>query len=88
MAVPNNLTWIFLFGVVVVTVIQLTHCQNVPKSNLNKNSSETNDYKLIFAHIIYRHGDRNPMESYPNDPYKDESFWKNGFGALTNVLRR
>ncbi|XP_057333865.1 lysosomal acid phosphatase-like isoform X2 [Microplitis mediator] len=34
--------------------------------------------------IIFRHGDRTPTETYPNDPYLDYS-WEDGWGALTKV---
>lgn len=40
---------------------------------------------VIFANILYRHGERTPEHPYPNDPYKNESvFWPIGFGQLTN----
>lgn len=38
---------------------------------------------LVLVHAIYRHGQRAPLLPYPNDPYKDESLWPNGFGELT-----
>uniref|UniRef100_A0A336M3V2 acid phosphatase n=1 Tax=Culicoides sonorensis TaxID=179676 RepID=A0A336M3V2_CULSO len=41
--------------------------------------------KLIFAHILYRHGDRTPIEPYPNDPHKNVSEWPVGWGQLTNL---
>ncbi|XP_063704705.1 prostatic acid phosphatase [Culicoides brevitarsis] len=41
--------------------------------------------KLVFSHIIYRHGDRTPIEPYPNDPYRDASEWPTGWGQLTNL---
>lgn len=41
--------------------------------------------KLIAASVIFRHGDRTPVEPYPNDPYKDPKFWPTGFGQLTNT---
>ncbi|CAH0394007.1 unnamed protein product [Bemisia tabaci] len=37
---------------------------------------------LRFVSIIHRHGDRAPEVSYPLDPYKGESFWPEGLGAL------
>lgn len=37
--------------------------------------------KLIQGNIIWRHGDRSPMYTYPNDPYKD--VWTDGPYQLT-----
>lgn len=35
---------------------------------------------------VYRHGDRTPLKSYPNDPYNNESvYWPQGPGQLTDV---
>lgn len=34
---------------------------------------------------IYRHGDRNIVMIYPNDPNKDLIHWPGGYGQLTNV---
>lgn len=33
---------------------------------------------------VFRHGDRNPTETYPNDPYRNYK-WQGGWGALTKV---
>ncbi|XP_058129225.1 prostatic acid phosphatase [Anopheles ziemanni] len=41
--------------------------------------------KLIFAHVLFRHGDRTPIDPYPNDPWKDPSHWTTGWGQLTNA---
>lgn len=42
------------------------------------------DGKLMFAHVLFRHGDRTPIDPYPNDPWKDPSHWTTGWGQLTN----
>lgn len=37
---------------------------------------------------IFRHGNRNAVGDYPNDPYNDEAkYWPEGYGQLTNVFR-
>lgn len=43
---------------------------------------------LHLVHVVYRHGDRNPIDMYPTDPYKDPSYWPEGFGQLTNRGKR
>jgi len=39
--------------------------------------------KLKFVNILYRHGDRTPIDPYPTDPYKNLSYWPDGYGQLT-----
>ncbi|XP_017874714.1 PREDICTED: prostatic acid phosphatase [Drosophila arizonae] len=39
---------------------------------------------LKFAHVIYRHGDRMPVDPYPTDPWNDRKYWPTGWGQLTN----
>lgn len=34
--------------------------------------------------IVYRHGDRTPVDPYPLDPWRDPSYWPVPFGELTN----
>ena len=38
-------------------------------------AEETASADLEFVMVIFRHGDRTPIDPYPNDPYKDESQW-------------
>ncbi|XP_015510724.1 prostatic acid phosphatase isoform X1 [Neodiprion lecontei] len=40
---------------------------------------------VIFANVLFRHGDRTPITSYPTDPWGNESFWPVPFGELTNI---
>ncbi|KAK9505305.1 hypothetical protein O3M35_009393 [Rhynocoris fuscipes] len=41
--------------------------------------------QVVFINILYRHGERTPIECYPNDPYKNLTYWPCDWGQLTNV---
>ncbi|XP_035983711.1 lysosomal acid phosphatase-like [Fundulus heteroclitus] len=38
--------------------------------------------QLVYATVLFRHGDRSPVKAYPTDPYKEDA-WPQGFGQLT-----
>ncbi|PZC80438.1 hypothetical protein B5X24_HaOG214740 [Helicoverpa armigera] len=44
--------------------------------------------RVIYAAVIYRHGDRTPVDPYPTDPWKNESIWPVKFGQLTNTGKK
>lgn len=52
---------------------------------------DTNDQQALASvrqvHILFRHGDRTPTDTYPLDPHKAYA-WPGGLGALTTVRRR
>ncbi|XP_035227650.1 testicular acid phosphatase homolog isoform X1 [Stegodyphus dumicola] len=54
---------------------------------LLKSSEAKEDTKLLFVQILFRHGDRAPINLYPNDP-NPESFWLEGLGKLTMLGRK
>lgn len=43
--------------------------------------------KLLHASVIFRHGDRTPVTTYPLDPYKNYN-WPQKYGQLTNNGKR
>ncbi|XP_056400502.1 testicular acid phosphatase homolog isoform X3 [Hyla sarda] len=42
---------------------------------------------LTFVVVVYRHGDRSPIDTYPTDSYKEKA-WGNGLQQLTQVGMR
>jgi len=42
---------------------------------------------LLQVNLVYRHGDRSPIQTFPKDVYQEE-FWPRGFGQLSkkNIL--
>uniref|UniRef100_A0A1I7XUB7 Leishmanolysin-like peptidase n=1 Tax=Heterorhabditis bacteriophora TaxID=37862 RepID=A0A1I7XUB7_HETBA len=44
---------------------------------------KSND-KLLFVQVVWRHGDRAPVKSYPTDIHQEDA-WPHGWGELTQV---
>lgn len=43
-------------------------------------------FKLLPSFQLFRHGDRTPVMTYPNDPYQEDAWQKyGGFGQLTQT---
>ncbi|XP_059491022.1 uncharacterized protein LOC132205771 [Neocloeon triangulifer] len=53
------------------------------QEQINAANRTTGNSTVIFASLIFRHGDRNPTNSYNTDPYADGSDYIGGIGALT-----
>lgn len=53
------------------------------------NDPTVDDEGLIFATVVYRHGQRTPVQVYPNDPYgRTDEYFPAGWGQLTNAGKR
>ncbi|XP_055305423.1 prostatic acid phosphatase-like [Sitodiplosis mosellana] len=88
-SVLNNIIRILLASSVHCLKYTEPLCTKIPKTNAKcKLDNVRVEDQLVFAHVIFRHGERNIEKSYPNDPYKEEKYWLGGFGALTNVGKR
>ncbi|KAL3270630.1 hypothetical protein HHI36_021163 [Cryptolaemus montrouzieri] len=43
---------------------------------------------LLSVIVVFRHGARTPIDPYPNDPYRNSSYWPVGFGQLTDAGKK
>lgn len=70
-------------GFLLIFGIRLVFCNSKNRESIKKD-------ELVFAHVIFRHGNRNLLDNstYATDPFKYESFWPEGFGQLTNAGKR
>ncbi|XP_035900613.1 prostatic acid phosphatase [Anopheles stephensi] len=66
----------------VAMVVKVQGASETVNATTNSNGGEG---KLIFAHVLFRHGDRTPIDPYPNDPWKDPSHWTADWGQLVNA---
>merc|ERR1719369_1937675 len=58
---------------------------NSSKIPVLSSSSQDQDLSgLVLVHLVYRHGDRTPINPYPTDPYRNRSNWPVDFGQLTS----
>lgn len=47
--------------------------------------SVNDESELVMVNVLFRHGDRTPVNPYPLDPYRNASYWTTGWGQLTTV---
>ncbi|XP_063547613.1 prostatic acid phosphatase-like isoform X2 [Cydia strobilella] len=62
--------------VIILTLLSVSLCDDPP------------ELIVQYAAVIFRHGDRTPVDMYPTDPYRNESLWPVKFGQLTNTGKR
>ncbi|BFF97117.1 venom acid phosphatase Acph-1 [Drosophila madeirensis] len=43
---------------------------------------------LELLHVVFRHGPRTPADTYPRDPYVNETYYPYGWGQVTNNGKR
>lgn len=79
-AFNNVLIWFWFIVVNVLFIASTIKCNDLLRAVLHGGT----DDELVCAQIVYRHGNRSIIATYPNDPYKDEKWWP-GYGELTNV---
>jgi len=54
----------------------------------NERESGTDQSTLELVHVVFRHGPRTPVDTYPTDPYINETFYPTGWGHITNEGKR
>ncbi|CAL7933369.1 unnamed protein product [Xylocopa violacea] len=74
-------------GIISLTLESPTPVEYV-KTNNDKNDVKIKNNTLRLLIVIMRHGDRAPQDTYPNDPYINNSMEPYGWGQLTNEGRR
>ncbi|GAB0088472.1 hypothetical protein DMENIID0001_029020 [Sergentomyia squamirostris] len=76
--------WTLAICLGLVAVIDLTRTYSGHSVTLFR-QQEDDSKELKLVHLLFRHGHRTPADTYPNDPYFNETFTPYGWGHLTNV---
>uniref|UniRef100_U5EX31 acid phosphatase n=1 Tax=Corethrella appendiculata TaxID=1370023 RepID=U5EX31_9DIPT len=71
---------LFLFFILNIKLFVIVWC--------SEKNATGNEGQLIFAHVLFRHGDRTPVDPYPTDPWRDLKYWPTGWGQLTNTGKK
>ncbi|XP_043470651.1 prostatic acid phosphatase-like isoform X2 [Leptopilina heterotoma] len=81
--------YVFIVILIISATILATGARIVRDISKEKddNSLDTNTDSLRLVTLVLRHGDRTPQDTYPNDPYINDSFEPYGWGQLTNKGR-
>ncbi|XP_002086575.3 prostatic acid phosphatase [Drosophila yakuba] len=58
------------------------------RSKCFKTRPNTTHSTLELVHIVFRHGIRTPVDTYPKDPYANDGFKPTGWGHVTNSGKR
>ncbi|CAK9833544.1 Lysosomal acid phosphatase [Anthophora retusa] len=74
-------------GVIGLTLELPAPVENVETNN-DKDDKNIEHSTLRLVTVVMRHGDRAPQDTYPNDPYVNDTMEPYGWGQLTNEGRR
>ncbi len=67
--------WRSLLALLLLLVFSFREAASRNQPNYRGGQGDGSDLEVDFVTVIYRHGDRTPIDVYPNDPYKDPSHW-------------
>ncbi|XP_029675361.1 prostatic acid phosphatase-like [Formica exsecta] len=78
---------------ITMALLMLALTLGIPLSSKVMNEENETNYEikkdtLRLVTVIMRHGERAPVDTYPNDPYIKDDMEPNGWGQLTNEGRR
>lgn len=73
--------------VVLAAVLVTLLCTTVLSKDIPAAEKVSSDLDLKLVHVIFRHGARTPADTYPTDPYINNTFAPFGWGQLTNAGR-
>ncbi|XP_034121910.1 venom acid phosphatase Acph-1 [Drosophila guanche] len=59
----------------------------VPEEVIETSRNTSSNSTLKLVHVLFRHGPRTPVSTYPKDPYINETFEPYGWGHLTNPAK-